>query len=66
MAEQVDHLLNIPATINHYIDGNLDAREAVVDVLTETMHFAGTHGVEFEDAVALAYMNYTAELEGES
>lgn len=61
MAEQVQRLLNIPAVVNQHLDGQLEPRETVIDLLTEVAHFAHAHNVEFMPAVEMALENELAE-----
>jgi hypothetical protein len=61
MAEEVVRLLNVPAVVNQFLDGHLEPRETVSDMLTEILHFAGEQGVDFSDALEIARDNYEEE-----
>ncbi len=61
MAEQVTPLLKLVGHINHYQDGNLDAREVIVDCLADLMHFASAEELSFDDAVNSATNHYIIE-----
>lgn len=63
MAEQVVRLLNMPAVINQHLDGHLEPRETVIDLLTELLHFAGDRSVDFDEALGMARWNYREEKE---
>lgn len=61
MAEQVAYLLKLVGHINHFQDGDLDAREVIVDCLTDLMHFAKQEGVNFENASTSADHHFFCE-----
>ena len=66
MAEQTQRHLTIPQYVADFEIGNLEARDLVVDVVTNMRHFAAEHGVDWLDALDTVDMHFTAEREEEA
>lgn len=61
MAEQVQRLLNVPSIVNQHLDGHLEPREVVIDILTELRHFCEAEGVSFDDCEGMSFVHWRAE-----
>lgn len=61
MAEQTQPHLTIPQYVADYELGRLDARELLVDTLTNLRHFADLTGEDFESALDTSEMHHRVE-----
>jgi hypothetical protein len=61
MAEEATPILKLIGHIGSYQDGNLDAREVLVDCLTDLMTFAEQEMISFNGAIDSATYHYEYE-----